>query len=321
MDGSTACTSYAPRDRADVLAPVDAAAERLMMGRAVTRVLAAEPRPHHRAAVLTALAAGHLLSPGVVTASVIGPAESVRVQLETIVRHVPDVSHVAVHVPGGEPLDRDVVDQLDLAGIGLSVVGTPCDAVFGANLVVVTGLADPRAWPEHLTRGAVVVNATGRDLPDRVVREMNHVVVDDLALVGMTRRRLISRAEADLRQVVTGERTGRTNPDRVLLVELLGVDDPGPETASEPGGPHMSIENEVRTFVVTTFAPDVTPDQLPSDLDLLDTGVVDSLGLLRLIAWVGERYDIPVDEQDLSPAQFSSVDAISTFIREGRSFV
>ncbi len=83
----------------------------------------------------------------------------------------------------------------------------------------------------------------------------------------------------------------------------------------------MTIENEVKRFIVTTFAPDITPEQLPSDFDLLDNGVVDSLGLLRLIAWVGERYGIPVEERDVSPAQFSSVEAIAAFIAEAHTFV
>ena len=83
----------------------------------------------------------------------------------------------------------------------------------------------------------------------------------------------------------------------------------------------MSIENEVKRFIVTTFAPDITPDQLPADFDLLDNGVVDSLGLLRLIAWVGERYGIPVEERDVSPAQFSSVEAITAFIADAHTFV
>jgi len=83
----------------------------------------------------------------------------------------------------------------------------------------------------------------------------------------------------------------------------------------------VSIENEVKRFIVTTFAPDITPDQLPSDYDLLDNGVVDSLGLLRLIAWVGERYEIPVEERDVSPAQFSSVEAITAFIADAHTYV
>jgi acyl carrier protein len=76
----------------------------------------------------------------------------------------------------------------------------------------------------------------------------------------------------------------------------------------------MSHQAEIRQFVVTTFAPDIPTDQLPDDLDLLDTGIVDSLGLLRLIAWVGDRYGIPVDDLDLSPLQFSSVDSIAAFV-------
>jgi acyl carrier protein len=78
-----------------------------------------------------------------------------------------------------------------------------------------------------------------------------------------------------------------------------------------------TIEGQITRYIITSFAPDVPPEQLPADLDLLDTGVVDSLGLLRLIAWVGDEYSIPVAERDVSPAQFSSVGAIAEFIREG----
>lgn len=81
----------------------------------------------------------------------------------------------------------------------------------------------------------------------------------------------------------------------------------------------MSTEVEIKRFIVTNFASDVTPDQLSADLHLLDTGVVDSLGLLRLIAWVGDTYDIPVDEIDISPENFSSVTAISSFVETSRS--
>lgn len=83
----------------------------------------------------------------------------------------------------------------------------------------------------------------------------------------------------------------------------------------------MPNEREITEFIVTAFAPDIAVDDLPADLDLLDTGVVDSLGLLRLIDWVGRRYGIPVEEENLSPAQFSSVRAIAAFVERARSVV
>ncbi|MFD2765555.1 phosphopantetheine-binding protein [Micromonospora eburnea] len=83
----------------------------------------------------------------------------------------------------------------------------------------------------------------------------------------------------------------------------------------------MSHEAEIRQFIVSAFAPDIPTDQLPDDLDLLDSGIVNSLGLLRLIAWVGERYGIPVEEQNISPVQFSSVAAIAGFVQDTHSLV
>ncbi|MFP8883437.1 phosphopantetheine-binding protein [Streptomyces mangrovi] len=80
----------------------------------------------------------------------------------------------------------------------------------------------------------------------------------------------------------------------------------------------MSVESEIKRFIIGNFLPDVPADQLSSDLDLLENGVVDSLGLLRLITWVGDEYRIPVADLDIAPHQFSSVEAIAGFVRGAR---
>jgi acyl carrier protein len=48
---------------------------------------------------------------------------------------------------------------------------------------------------------------------------------------------------------------------------------------------------------------------------LLDTGVLDSLSLLRLVLFVQERFGIVVDDPDLVPEHFASVDAICACLR------
>ena len=70
----------------------------------------------------------------------------------------------------------------------------------------------------------------------------------------------------------------------------------------------------VKAHIIADFHLDVTAPELDDDYDLLDNGVVDSLGLLRLIEWVGRTYHIPVDELDISPADFHSVNAILAFV-------
>ncbi|MFJ8888520.1 phosphopantetheine-binding protein [Streptomyces sp. NPDC102402] len=72
----------------------------------------------------------------------------------------------------------------------------------------------------------------------------------------------------------------------------------------------------VKRFVVEEFLPDVSPQDLDADLDLLDEGVIDSLGLLKVIAWIESTYDIDTDEIDLDPDAFRSVTAIASFVTD-----
>ncbi|GAB4052440.1 phosphopantetheine-binding protein [Catellatospora paridis] len=262
--------------------------------------------------------------------------------------------------PSDRPVfDAQLVEELELAGVVLALAASPAESAFGANLIVITDPAGDRPAAMHLAKGALLVNVSGQDLPPGVLAQVNQVFVDDLALTdttgheltaGTVRRdhRAAHRIAGDLRQVVLGENVGRADPDQVLLFELLSsrtaAAGPAHPTAGDPPahpggsnppqmpapatppvaprkGPHMSHEAEIRQFIVTTFAPDVPAEQLPADLDLLDNGLVDSLGLLRLIAWVADRYHIAVEDQNISPAQFSSVASIAAFVEDAHSLV
>ncbi|WP_410537658.1 hypothetical protein [Streptomyces sp. KL2] len=182
-----------------------------------------------RVAALTALAANQLLDPGVVTASLIGSGTAGRIQLLVIARSVPDVSHVAVHSPGGphaSPVDSGIAGVLEATGIGLTVAASPEEATFGASLVVVTEPVVSRPCLGHLAPGSVLVNATGRSLREETTGCVSAVYVDDLGLLDAAGRVPVPAGgrlgvEADLRQVFTGEHPGRACADHVLLVELL----------------------------------------------------------------------------------------------------
>ncbi|MFE4357765.1 acyl carrier protein [Kitasatospora sp. NPDC056800] len=81
----------------------------------------------------------------------------------------------------------------------------------------------------------------------------------------------------------------------------------------------MSNIAQIKRFLIDEFLPDITPDQLADDHDLLSDGVIDSLGVLKLIAWVEDHFTLPVDDTDLDPNNFRSVAAIDAFITERRT--
>jgi D-alanine--poly(phosphoribitol) ligase subunit 2 len=80
----------------------------------------------------------------------------------------------------------------------------------------------------------------------------------------------------------------------------------------------MDNTAKVKQFVVDEFMPDVSTDELDADFDLLEGGVVDSLGLLKVVAWLETEYDIEVDDSELGPDSFRTVAAIAKYIDESK---
>jgi acyl carrier protein len=78
----------------------------------------------------------------------------------------------------------------------------------------------------------------------------------------------------------------------------------------------MEYAQAVKEFVLKEFLPDVPADDLADDLDLMANGVIDSLGLLKVIAWLEDRYGVDTDAVDLDPESFTSVAAIAAFLAD-----
>lgn len=76
----------------------------------------------------------------------------------------------------------------------------------------------------------------------------------------------------------------------------------------------MDTTQVITEFIVAEYLPDAPPEELEADYNLFHNGVINSLGLLRLIEWVRDRFGIPIDDLDIVPENFSSVAAIREFV-------
>ena len=75
-----------------------------------------------------------------------------------------------------------------------------------------------------------------------------------------------------------------------------------------------AIEHDVRHFVVENFILDQSPEGLAGDVSLTQSGVLDSMGVLELIAFLEERFGVQVPDEDTLPANLDSVDAIVAYV-------
>jgi acyl carrier protein len=75
------------------------------------------------------------------------------------------------------------------------------------------------------------------------------------------------------------------------------------------------VEKVINDYISQELVPDPALLPLADETPLLDSGILDSLGLLRLVVYLEEQFGITMDDADLLPENFASVNSICTYLR------
>jgi acyl carrier protein len=75
----------------------------------------------------------------------------------------------------------------------------------------------------------------------------------------------------------------------------------------------MERNQVIRQFITSNFY--VAPDaDLADDASLLDHGIIDSTGVLEVIAFLEDTFGIKVADEDLIPENLDSIGRIAAFV-------
>lgn len=77
-----------------------------------------------------------------------------------------------------------------------------------------------------------------------------------------------------------------------------------------------SIEQEVREFLRENFPLSADGVMLAPDDSLIEVGVIDSTGVLELIGFIEERYEVEIADEEVLPENLDSIAAITRFVGE-----
>jgi len=70
----------------------------------------------------------------------------------------------------------------------------------------------------------------------------------------------------------------------------------------------------IRAFIFENFLFDAAEEDLGNDDSFLDQGIIDSTGVLELVEWLEDTFDIVVDDDELIPENLDSVNQLAAFI-------
>lgn len=81
----------------------------------------------------------------------------------------------------------------------------------------------------------------------------------------------------------------------------------------------MRVNDRIRGFIIQELMHGENGAALADEESLLERGIVDSLGLLQILAFLEQEYHLTVQDGDIIPENFESVNAITGFVETRRN--
>ena len=77
----------------------------------------------------------------------------------------------------------------------------------------------------------------------------------------------------------------------------------------------MTIEKQIRQYIADNFLFSDDGYQLSDDASFLEEGIVDSTGVLELVMFVEETFNVTVEDEEIAPENFDSVAQLAGYVR------
>jgi len=75
------------------------------------------------------------------------------------------------------------------------------------------------------------------------------------------------------------------------------------------------IKDEIRQFITEKFLLN-SGDHLDDDMSLLETNTVDSVGILEIVGFIENHFNLKVEDEELTAENLDSINKIARFIEK-----
>ena len=76
----------------------------------------------------------------------------------------------------------------------------------------------------------------------------------------------------------------------------------------------MQTIDTLKKYIRDELAPEYDLNDLDAEQSLIETGILDSMGIVKLVAFIEAEYQIKVEDEDLLPENFEKISSIAELI-------
>jgi acyl carrier protein len=78
------------------------------------------------------------------------------------------------------------------------------------------------------------------------------------------------------------------------------------------------FKTKIKEFIMTELNPDANLERLGDDEPLLDSGIVNSLGVLKIMAFLDEAFGIDLSAEEIKLENFKNVSSICSLLDKNK---
>jgi acyl carrier protein len=77
----------------------------------------------------------------------------------------------------------------------------------------------------------------------------------------------------------------------------------------------MDFETQIKDYIAKNLLFSSNGFQYDDDASFLEEGIVDSQGVMELVAFIEDNFAVTVDDQDITADNFDSVNKLTAYIK------
>jgi acyl carrier protein len=81
----------------------------------------------------------------------------------------------------------------------------------------------------------------------------------------------------------------------------------------------QEIKSALRNFIAESFLPSAGLESFVDDDSFMETGIIDSTGVLELLEFIEEAFTIKIEDEEVIPANLDSLNNLSSFIQRKKA--
>jgi acyl carrier protein len=78
----------------------------------------------------------------------------------------------------------------------------------------------------------------------------------------------------------------------------------------------MKIKESIKNYIVSELVADQEHNSLLDNDQLIESGIIDSLGIMKLIGFLEDNLSVQIDDMELIPENFSSINTIASLVEK-----